>query len=141
MRAAAEAVRQARQAYLDSLDAEERAAFLASLEPTPPKKRAAARAALLKERPGLGRWIVTCGLCHRQGYKPTMPAEIDRRGTAALARRLFPPLALQNYLCGRCHQKTEKKRRELEAKMQQIIANLPPNVKVKVVQPRKRGQP
>jgi hypothetical protein len=63
---------------------------------------AAARAALVAERPRVARWVVSCTACGRQGHRPGMPGEIDRRGTAARVRALFPPLALCNRLCEGC---------------------------------------
>lgn len=97
---------------------------------------AAARAALLSERPKLSRWVVQCILCGKQGYDPKMPAEIDREGTARTARRLFAPLVLRDYFCQRCLDKVEKGRRAAQALLQQQMASLPPHVKVQVVQPR-----
>jgi hypothetical protein len=135
LRRDAEAVVRARRDYLGGLDDKARAAFLRKLD-RPVSGAPEARRALVAEHPKVSRWIVRCGLCGREGYKPTMPAEIDRQGTAARVRRLFRPLALENYFCERCRGKTGKARRQAEALFQKRLAELPPHVKVEVVQPK-----
>jgi hypothetical protein len=37
-----------------------------------------------------------------------MPPEIDRHGTAARIRRLFPPMTVKDYICDRCQAKADK---------------------------------
>jgi hypothetical protein len=139
--AQAEIVWRERQAYLDELDDDARRELLRSHSRQvrkPPAK--AEREALLAEHPKLKRWIVQCIGCQRQGYKPTMPEEIDRQGTAAEVRRLFQPLELTDYLCQRCSQKAEKATRAAEAKVRQAMASLPPHVKIRETarKPRKK---
>jgi Ankyrin repeats (3 copies) len=97
---------------------------------------AAARKALLAEHPKLARWIVRCALCAKVGYNPAMPAETDRQGTAAKARELFPPLALEVQVCQRCRDKVEKAERAAGAVQKKRLAELPPHVKIEVVQPK-----
>ncbi len=89
------------------------------LAPEKPRSaRQAAREELLASSAAARRWVVPCGLCHKQGYRPTMPAEIDRRGTAARVRRLFPPLAPEGYLCQRCRDRVAKATQKIEAEHQ-----------------------
>jgi hypothetical protein len=89
------------------------------LAPEKPKSaRQADREELLASSAAARRWVVQCGLCRRQGYKPAMPDEIDRRGTAARVRKLFPPLALEDYFCQQCRDRTAKARQKIEAARQ-----------------------
>jgi hypothetical protein len=116
LRAQAEAIVEARRVYLDSLDPARRG------KATPPRRpkvsaRQAARDDLLATRPGLRRWLNECPLCGRRGYKPELPAEIDRRGSAAQLRRHFRPLPLNaDRLCGVCARKVEAGQRKIEAR-------------------------
>jgi hypothetical protein len=126
----AAAVGAAREQYLRSLDDKARKAVLRKRD-QPESNAATERRALLAEHPKLSRWIVQCPLCPRQGYKPTMPAEIDRQGTAARVRRLFRPLALENYLCERCRDKVAKGQRAIVARAQKRRAGSPPQPKTK----------
>jgi hypothetical protein len=99
------------------------------LAPEKPKSASqAAREELLAHSGAARRWVVQCGLCHKQGYKPSMPAEIDRRGTAARVRRLFRPLALENYLCPRCGDRIAKAHQKMaEAQARRRLANQLPH--------------
>lgn len=72
------------------------------------------------------------------GYLAKLPAEIDKEGTAAEARRLFRPLSADYLACERCQPKYEKARRVAEALMQKRLAELPAHVKVEIVQPKSR---
>jgi len=80
--------------------------------------RQADRDELLASSAAARKWVVQCPLCQKQGYKRAMPDEIDRRGTAARVRVLFPPLALENYLCQQCRDRTAKAQQKLEADRQ-----------------------
>jgi hypothetical protein len=87
------------------------------LEPEkPPSTSQRAREALLADSAAARRWVVQCPLCRKQGYKPTMPAEIDRCGTAAQVRKLFRPMALEDYLCPRCGEMLAAARRKMAAR-------------------------
>jgi hypothetical protein len=97
------------------------------LEPDKPKSvRQADRQALLDSSAAARKWVVQCPLCQKQGYKPAMPAEIDRRGTAARIRQLFGPLVLENYLCQQCRDRAAKARQKIEAERQK-----PRNIKAR----------
>jgi hypothetical protein len=104
----------ARDAYLAGLDEKARARWLRKLE-APVSGAAAARRALVQEYSAVARWLVRCALCGREGYKPSMPQEIDRRGTAAQVRRLFRPLSVVNYVCDRCQARVDKATAKAEA--------------------------
>jgi hypothetical protein len=99
---------------------------------------AAARAALLAEHPKAARWVVRCALCGREGHKPEMPADFDRHGTAARVRELFRPLVLEDSVCRPCLDKADRAGKAAEKVVQRRLAELPPHVKIEVVQP-KRG--
>ena len=89
LRQEAEALRQAKAAHPDVVPRP-------YLEPKKPKSaREADRAKLLASSAAARKWVVQCPLCQKQGYKPGMPDEIDRRGTAAQIRKLFQPLILE----------------------------------------------
>ncbi len=112
LRQEAEAVRQARAEHPGP-------APRPYLTPDEPKSAGKAdRDALLASRAAARKWVVRCALCQKQGYKPAMPDEIDRRGTAARVRRLFGPLTLENYLCQRCRDKAARGRLKMEAQRQ-----------------------
>jgi hypothetical protein len=112
LRQEADALRQARAEY-PSPDVR---SYLAPAKPKP--ARQAGRAALLASSAAARKWIVRCVLCQKQGYKPGMPEAIDRRGTAARVRALFPPLALEGYLCQRCRDRVAKARQKIEVERQ-----------------------
>jgi hypothetical protein len=112
LRQEAEALRRARAEY-------------PGLAPRPylaPKKPESARQAdreeLLASSAAARRWVVQCGLCQKRGYKPAMPDEIDRRGTAARVRKLFPPLALKDFFCQQCRDRVAKARQRIQAERQ-----------------------
>jgi hypothetical protein len=89
------------------------------LEPEKPKSaRQADRKKLLASSAAARKWVVQCVLCQKQGYKPAMPEEIDRRGTAALVRKLFQPLALEAYFCPECRGRVAKGMQKIEAERQ-----------------------
>ena len=116
LRAEGRAVAEAWRAHAESLDAA-RASGASPTRGARPSARAAAQADLLAARPGLRRWIHECPLCGRRGYKPDLPAEVDRRGGAAALRRHFRPLALDALrLCDRCARKVEAGRRKIQAR-------------------------
>ena len=136
MKAAGVALRQAREDYLRSLDPKAREKFLKSLEPKAPSNKQTDRKTFLAENPGLKKWLQQCALCRKEGLRPNMPQEIDKKGTAAQARRLWPTLALKDYMCEQCGQKVARAKKAAEEKMKQALANLPPHVKVKEHKPR-----
>jgi hypothetical protein len=120
LRQEAEAIRHTRAEYPDI-------APRPYLAPDKPKSaRQADRDELLASSAAARRWVVRCPLCQKQGYKPAMPDEIDRRGTASRVRELFPPLALENYLCQKCRDRAAKGRQKIEAERQK-----PRNVKAR----------
>jgi hypothetical protein len=136
-RRGAEAIAAARRDYLARLSDKARDAFLQKCERKVTGVEAE-RQALLRDHPKLARWIVPCVGCQRLGYLAKLPVEIDKRGTAAAARRLFRPLSADNFACERCQPKFERARRDGEALMQKRLAELPPHVRVEVVQPKPR---
>jgi hypothetical protein len=92
----------------------------------------AIRDALLADSAAARRWVWSCLLCGRQGHKPDMPGEIDRRGTAEKVRRMFKVLPLgKNRQCERCVQKVAASLRRIEEKHQKRLAAPPPELKVK----------
>jgi hypothetical protein len=104
-----------------------------ALAPRPylaPKKSKSAtqadRQELLASSAAARRWVVQCVLCQKQGHKPAMPDEIDRRGTAARVRKLFPPLVLKDYMCQQCRDRAAKGMQKIEAERQK-----PRNVKAR----------
>jgi hypothetical protein len=132
-----EAIVAARRDYLARLSGKARDAFLRRCERQAPAIEDRRRA-LLRDHPKFARWIVPCVACQRPGYLAKLPEEIDKQGTAAEVRRLFRPLSADTFACQRCQPKFEKVRRDAEALMQKRLANLPPHVKIEVVQPKAR---
>ena len=112
LRQEAEALRQAKAAHPDVVPRP-------YLEPKKPKSaREADRAKLLASSAAARKWVVQCPLCQKQGHKPGMPDEIDRRGTAAQIRKLFQPLILEACLCPQCCDKSAKAMQKIQAKLQ-----------------------
>jgi hypothetical protein len=72
----------------------------------PKSARQGEREELLAASAAARRWVIQCPLCNKQGYKPAMPDEIDKRGTAARIRQLFSPLPTNDSLCENCTNKT-----------------------------------
>jgi hypothetical protein len=112
LRQEAEALRQARAEHPTVV----RRPYLAPKKPK--SARQAAREELLASSAAARRWVVQCALCQKQGYKPAMPAEIDRRGTAARVRKLFRPLALEDYQCQRCRDRAARAMQKIMAARQ-----------------------
>jgi len=58
----------------------------------------------LKQFPDLGRWINTCVVCARTGYKPELPDQIRPWPTEAShnLRKYFEPLPIDEF--GRCEE-------------------------------------
>ena len=59
----------------------------------------------LKMYPELDRWMNRCIACQRIGYKPEMPKQISRPGSAAARniRKYFSPLEIDgDGLCEQC---------------------------------------
>jgi hypothetical protein len=102
--------------------------------PEKPKSASQAeRDELLAASAAARRWIWSCLLCNRQGYKPTLPEEIDRRGTAGQIRRLFQPLPLsKDRFCEKCTQKVAAGQRRIEQHRQKRLASMPPESKAKM---------
>jgi hypothetical protein len=119
----------------------------AALRPygTPEKPKSASQGArdeLLAASAAARRWVWTCLLCGRQGYKPGLPEEIDRRGTAGQVRRLFRPLPLgKDRVCEGCTQRAAAAMRRREEQRQRKLASLPPELRAKLggMAKKKRG--
>jgi ankyrin repeat protein len=113
LRSEAQAVRQAKTAQPS-------AAPRSYGAPQKPKSASqAARDELLAGSAAARRWVWDCPLCGRQGYKPTLPDQIDRKGTAAQLRRLFKPLPLGNdRICEGCRNRAAAAMRRREARRQ-----------------------
>ncbi len=137
LRRGAEAIAAARRDYLAGLSDRARASFLRKCEGKVTTAEAERRA-FLRDHPKLARWVVPCVGCKRVGYLPKLPNKLDEQGTAARARELFRPLSADNFACERCQPKFEKARRDAEALTQKRLAELPPHVRVEVVQPKPR---
>jgi hypothetical protein len=102
--------------------------------PEKPKSgRQAARDELLAGSAAARRWVWNCLLCGRVGYKPALPEEIDRRGTAGQLRRLFGPLELdKNRICEGCTKRAAAGMRRREEQRQKRLASLPAELKAKM---------
>jgi ankyrin repeat protein len=89
---------------------------------TPKKPKSASQAAreeLLSASAAARRWVWSCLLCGRQGYKPALPEEIDRKGTAGRLRKLFGPLPLgKDRICERCTEKAAAAMRRRDERRQ-----------------------
>jgi hypothetical protein len=102
----------------------------------PEKPKSASKAArneLLAGSAAARRWVWSCPLCGRQGYKPALPEEIDRQGTAGRIRRLFQPLELgKDRICAGCHKRAAAAMRKMEERRQKKLASLRPELKAKL---------
>jgi hypothetical protein len=113
LRSEAEAIRQAKAARPSARPRPHGA-------PEKPKSASqATRDELLSGSAAARRWVWNCPLCGRQGYKPTLPEEIDRKGTAGQLRRLFRPLPLsKDRICERCTQRVAAAMRRRDERRQ-----------------------
>lgn len=136
LRRDADAIAVGRREYLARLPDKVRVAFLKKCDRKVTGAEAR-RQALLRGHPKLARWLLPCVRCQRQGYLSKLPDEIDKQGTAAQVRRLFIPLSA-DFVCERCQPRFDKARRDAESVMQKRLAELPPHVRIEVVQPRSR---
>jgi hypothetical protein len=92
-----------------------------------------ARDNLLAASAAARRWIWSCPLCGRQGYKPALPERIDRRETAAQLRRMYQPLTLsKDRICERCTEKIAAAMTRVAQKRQKKLASLPPESRAKL---------